>query len=152
MKALLRFVLVSWFAVLGVHTASAQRFTLQNPVINGGSQIAHGGPYSVAASSGQTATGQPSGGQFGVQGGESSGASPFTVPIVPTMLSTNRSLSQVTIGWQPMVPGYVLEFTDTLSAPLWFPYPGVTTNQISLVNSSRRLFFRLRKNDQSVTQ
>lgn len=131
---------------------SAQRFTLQNPVINGGSQIAHGGPFSVAASSGQTATGQPSGGQFGVQGGESSGASPFTIPIVPTMLTTNRSLSQVTVGWQPLVPGYVLEFTDTLSAPLWFPYPGVTTNQISIANSSRRLFFRLRKTDTSVTQ
>ncbi|MBL6765750.1 MAG: hypothetical protein ISQ14_12420 [Verrucomicrobiae bacterium] len=133
-------------------TASAQQFTLQNTVINGGSQIAHGGPFSVAATSGTPTTGQPSGGQFGVQGGESSGAVPFTIPIVPTMISTNRSLSQVTVGWQPMVPGYVLEFTDTLSAPRWFPYPGVTTNQISVANSTRRLYFRLRKADSSVAR
>lgn len=132
--------------------ASAQQFTLQNTVINGGSQIAHGGPFSVAATSGTPTTGQPSGGQFGVQGGESSGAVPFTIPIVPTMISTNRSLSQVTVGWQPMVPGYVLEFTDTLSAPRWFPYPGVTTNQISVANSTRRLYFRLRKADSSVAR
>ena len=128
-----------------VGTVEAQQFTLQNPVINGGAQIAHGGPYSVAASSGQTATGQPTGGTFGVQGGESSGAVPFTIPIVPTMLSTNRSASQVTVGWQPMVPGYVLEFTDTMSSPRWFPFPGVVTNQVTMGNSSRRLFFRLRK-------
>ena len=87
-----------------------------------------------------------------MQGGESSGAVPFTIPIVPTMISTNRSLSQVTVGWQPMVPGYVLEFTDTLSAPRWFPYPGVTTNQISVANSTRRLYFRLRKADSSVAR
>lgn len=135
-----------------VWSAASQQFTLQNPVINGGSQIGHGGPFSVAASSGQTATGQPSGGAFGVQGGESSGAAPFSVPIVPTMVSTNRSLSQVTVGWQPMVPGYVLEFTDTLSSPRWFPYPGVTTNQISIGNSSRRLFFRLRREAQGETE
>ena len=139
-------------AVSFAANVSAQQFTLQSPVINGGSQIAHGGPFSVAASSGQTATGQPSGGPFGVQGGESSGAAPFTIPIVPTMLSTNRSLSQVTVGWQPMVPGYVLEFTDTLSSPRWFPFPGVTTNQVSIGNSSRRLFFRLRRESQGETE
>ena len=36
--------------------ASAQQFTLQNTVINGGSQIAHGGPFSVAATSGTPTT------------------------------------------------------------------------------------------------
>ena len=51
-----------------------------------------------------------------------------------------------------MVPGYVLEFTDTLSAPRWFPYPGVTTNQIVIVNSARRLYFRLKKTGVSVSQ
>ena len=71
----------------------------------------------------------------------------FTIPIVPTIISKNRTLSQVTVGWQPMVPDNVLEFADTLSSPRGFPYAGVVTNQVTLKNRSRRLLVRLRKSD-----
>ena len=138
------FIFLGIFALIG--TASAQPFNLQNPVINGGSQVAHGGPFSVAGSSGQTTSGNPSGGLFSVQGGETSGAAPFTTPIIPTMVAMNTGPNSVLVGWVPLVPGYVLEFTDTMRSPRWFPYPFAnnSTNQQSIGNSARQLFFRLR--------
>ena len=142
-------ILVGLFAL--ATTASAQQFTLQNPVINGGTQVAHGGPFSVAGSSGQTTSGNPSGGSFSVQGGETSGGAPFTTPIIPTMVALNTGPNSVLIGWVPLVPGYVLEFTDTLRSPRWFAYPfaNSSTNQQSIGNGARQLFFRLRNTQQT---
>lgn len=127
----------------------AQPFRVQNGVINGGSNVAHGGPFSVAAASGQTTSGESSGGQFGVQGGESSGTSPFTGTIVPSMVVSTSGPANVLVGWVPMVPGYVLEFTDTLRTPKWFPYPGGSgTNLHQIALGTRQLFFRLKRTGQ----
>jgi len=132
-------------------SGEAQPFNLQNPVINGGAQVAHGGQFSVAGSSGQTTSGNPTGGSFSVQGGETSGGAPFTSPIVPTMVAMNTGPNSVLIGWVPLVPGYVLEFTDTLRSPRWFAYPfaNSSTNQQSIGNGARQLFFRLRNTQQT---
>lgn len=122
----------------------AQPFNLQGGAINGGNQVAHGGPFSVAASSGQTASGQSSGGPFGMQGGESTGASPLTSPIVPTMVVMHSTPANVIVAWQPLVSGYVLEFADTLKSPVWATFAGDSTNLLSVSSRSRHLFFRLR--------
>jgi hypothetical protein len=132
--------------LLAPRDCAAQPFVLQNGAINGGSSIAHGGPYSVASSSGQTTSGQSAGGQFGVQGGEATGTSPFTGPIIPTMVVVNSGPANVLVGWVPLVQGYVLEFADTLRSPRWFPYPSATgTNQHTIPVGARQLFFRLKK-------
>lgn len=131
----------------GLGEGDAQPLTLRNGAINSGGAIAHGGPFSVAASSGQTTSGTPSGGGFSVQSGESSGAAPFTVPIVPMMVMTQTGPAGLVVAWVPLVPGYVLEFTDTLQSPRWFPYPFASggTNVHSILGGSRQLFFRLKK-------
>ena len=127
----------------------SQPFNLQGGAINGGNQVAHGGPFSVAASSGQTASGQATGGQFGMQGGESTGASPLTSPIVPTMVVMHSTPANVIVAWQPLISGYVLEFADTLKSPIWSTFAGDATNLVSVSSRSRHLFFRLRN---TVTQ
>lgn len=141
----MKYFLLCSLCVLAVNV-KAQPFNVQNPVINGGSQIAHGGPFSVAGSSGQTTSGNPSGGSFSLQGGETAGGAPFTSPIIPTMVALNTGPDSVLVGWVPLVPGYVLEFTDTMRSPRWFPYPFATvgTNQHTIGNGARQLFFRLR--------
>ncbi len=132
------------FSMCGTADCSAQPFTLQSSNINGGNQVAHGGPFSVAASSGQTASGQASGGQFGMQGGESSAASPLTSPIVPTMVVMHSTPANVVVAWQPLVSGYVLEFTDTLKSPVWSVFSSGQTNLLTVPSRARHLYFRLR--------
>jgi len=134
---------------LGAGTALAQSFELRNGAINGGANVAHGGPYSVEGTSGQSTSGNSSGGPFSVQGGESQGVSRFNGQIVPSMVVSASGPANVLVGWLPMVPGYVLEFTDTLRAPRWFPYPAdAGTNFHAISAGTRQLFFRLKRSGQ----
>lgn len=132
------------FLLCGESIGQAQQFSLQNSTINGGNQVAHGGRFSVAASGGQTASGQSSGSQFSMRGGQASAATSLTPPIVPTMAVMHSTPANVVIAWQPLISGYVLEFTDTLKSPVWSIFFNGQTNLLSVPSRSRHLYFRLR--------
>jgi hypothetical protein len=140
----LKIAIASLLLGVGVTSSEAQ-FTVQQGNINSGSQISHGGPFSMSGSAGQVVGGNASGGPFGMQAGVGTGSSPFPNPIIPAMvISRNAPPHEVTVSWVPIIPGYVLEFTDTLSAPLWFPYPNGTNTSAVIREERQNLYFRLR--------
>jgi hypothetical protein len=49
------------------------------------------------------------------------------------------------ISWTPETPGYALEFTDSLSAPVWTPVLGGASSPVTVPRNSGPSFFRLRK-------
>lgn len=88
-----------------------------------------------------------SGGTFSMQSGEATtGAAPFDGELIPQMAIMNTGPAGVLVGWAPAIPGFILEFTDTMKRPRWFPYP-VTDggNQVLIPSRTRQLFFRMRQ-------
>ncbi|MFT4690438.1 MAG: hypothetical protein ACI9OD_002654 [Limisphaerales bacterium] len=127
-----------------VFGANAQ-FTVQQVSINSGSQISHGGQFSMFGSAGQVVGGSSGGGPFGMQAGVSTASAPFQNPIIPAMvINRNAPPHEVTVSWIPIIPGYVLEFTDTLSAPQWFPWRTGTNTPTVIREEHQNLYFRLR--------
>lgn len=139
-------------SALSLGAQTTPRYTLENGVINSGAAESHGGRYSVAGSAGQPVTGTGGGGPFSVEGGRESDTQRFQLPIVPSLVVLNSPPTRITVGWLPEVPGYVLEYTDTLRSPEWHPYRYVTNNQAVITGPKSRLFFRLRKVEPGPTQ
>jgi hypothetical protein len=68
-----------------------------------------------------------------------------TAPANPPTLSWSRSAGSLTVSWSPDAAGYVLETTESLSAPSWSPVAAVSGTQATLPTTDAARFFRLRK-------
>ncbi len=137
--------LMSVLVWLGIGSAAAQ-FTIEGQDLDSGGSVGHGGSFSLAAAMGQTTLDLLMGGTFSMQSGEATGAAPFTGQIIPQLMVVNTGPAGVLIGWVPVIPNFVLEFTDTMQRPRWFAYPvSGATNQVLIPSRTRQLYFRMKQ-------
>lgn len=135
------------------HAVLAQRLTapLGGDQLSGTypQQIFFQNPGNVFAGQGSGLTGLNAAvgtGRYHLQGGVSTDTAPFCDPIVPFMvIDRNAPPHSVTVSWLPHVPGYVLEFTDTLNTPRWFPFNMGSSTELTVREKNENLFFRLRR-------
>ena len=66
-------------------------------------------------------------------------------PTYPPRLSLQPAGPHLVVSWTPVEPGYVLESSPSLSAPVWTPVPGGTNSPVTVPNAAASGFFRLRK-------
>jgi hypothetical protein len=68
------------------------------------------------------------------------------VPALPApTIRTARTGSQLTLWWEPYIPGYTLESAGRLPAVNWTNVPGVVNNSVTVGATNGTQFFRLKQ-------
>src|SRR5687767_12402244 len=124
---------------------SAQNYSIDWYTIDGGGGTSSGGPYTLSGTIGQPDAGVHTGGNYTLVGGFW-GA--FAVQEVgsPTLYIRPAGPGQVTISWDPAVPGFALQETSDLSLVpgSWGPAPSGSQNPTTVTTTNLK-FYRLRK-------
>ena len=111
--------------------------------IDGGGGTSSGGNYTLSGTIGQPDAGTLSGGTYTLQGGFWPGLIVPSTGEAPTLFIQLSGVN-VIISWSPGTPGFTLEQTDSLGAPLWLSGPaGNPTTPITPSGTAK--FYRLRK-------
>ena|SRR5438093_650841 len=126
-------------------SAPAQSYSIDWFTIDGGGGTSTGGPYTLSGTIGQPDAGNLSGGNFTLLGGFWSGAFAVQQLGAPTLYIRQAGPGQVTISWDPAVPGFVLQDTPTLEAPAWGNSSSGSSNPVTVSSSGATHFYRLRK-------
>jgi len=126
-------------------TVSAQNYSIDWYTIDGGGGTSSGGPYTLTGTIGQPDAGVHTGGNYTLVGGFW-GAFAVQQVGAPTLLIRPAGPNQVTISWDPPIPGFVLQETTDLSlAPAgWGPSPSGGTNPVTVPTTAIK-FYRLEK-------
>lgn len=123
--------------------AQAQSYAIDRSVIAAGGGTSTGGAYSLSGTIGQADAGpQLAGGNFTLEGGFWPGL------ILPATGETPALLIQlagadVRITWTPATAGFVLQQTDSLTAPAWSTAPA--GNPLVVAPDGTTRFYRLSK-------
>ena len=114
-------VLLALTCGLTAHAQSGGRFTMVRSVIaGGGATFSTGGNFTLGSTIGQPTAGLLTGSRYSVQGG---------FWIVPSFLifAPVKSGGSFTLSFETTAgKTYIVEYTDSLSAPNWQPLPNVS--------------------------
>jgi hypothetical protein len=122
---------------------AAQQYAIDWFTIDGGGGTSSGGTYTLSGTIGQPDAGTLTGGSYTLQGGFWPGLVVPSTGEAPTMFLQLSGVN-VIISWSPGTPGFALEQTDSLGAPLWAPGPaGNPTAPIAASIGTK--YYRLRK-------
>jgi hypothetical protein len=68
------------------------------------------------------------------------------VPALPApTIHTARTGSQLTLWWEPYIPGYTLESAGRVPSATWTLVPGVVNNSVTVGATNGTQFFRLKQ-------
>jgi hypothetical protein len=124
----------------------ASPFALDWFTIDGGGGTLATGQYTLSGTIGQPDAGDPMTiGQFSLTGGF--WALPTAVQSLnaPALLIVPAAPGLATISWTPATPGFVLQFSPTLTLPAWTNAPSGATNPITVPATLPARFYRLFK-------
>jgi hypothetical protein len=124
--------------------ALAQPYAIDWYTVDGGGGTSTGGNYTLSGTVGQPdAAATPlSGGTYTLQGGFWPGLV-VTIPGEGPTLFIQWSGSNAIVSWSPDTPGFALEETDNLDAPVWSDAPD--GNPVTIPASGAARFYRLQK-------
>jgi hypothetical protein len=123
--------------------AGAQQYSIDGHKVSGGGGTSTGGVYSVSGTIGQQDAGGPmTGGNFSLTGGFWALYAVQT-PGAPRLTITPAGAGQAIISWTPNTPGYVLQFTDSLSLTNWVNAPSGANNPVTVFVNVPARFYRL---------
>jgi hypothetical protein len=128
--------------VCGALFASAQNYKIDWYTIDSAGGTSSGGPYSLSGTIGQPDAGKLSGGSFVLDGGFWGGVFAVQQVGAPT-LRIVRSGSSVTISWDPVTPGFVLQEVGTLTSPAWMNSLSGSANPVTVPATNFTRFYRL---------
>ena len=130
--------------VLTLCAASAQ-YSIDWFTIDGGGGTSTGGVYSVSGTIGQPDAGTMIGGTYTLVGGF--WALPLAVQDTngPLLKIIAAGANQANVSWMPATPGFVLQFTPTLTPPNWTNTTSGATNPVVVPAGAASGFYRLIK-------
>jgi hypothetical protein len=138
--------LIAAAATLVAGAASAQQFSIDWFTIDGGGGTSTGGVFTVRGTIGQPDAGGPmTGGNYSLTGGF--WAWPIAVPIsgAPALHIVHGAPGSATVSWSPATPGFVLQWSDNLTAPSWSDAASGAANPVTVPATLPSRFYRLRK-------
>ncbi len=137
-------------AACGVLLASyafGQNYSITWYTIDGGGGTSSGGSFSLSGTIGQpdALPVAMTNGQYSLLGGF--WALPIAVQVTnaPLLTITPAALGQATISWAPNTPGFVLQFTPTLTPADWQDAPSGAQNPVNVPATAPSMFYRLFK-------
>lgn len=126
--------------------ANAQTFTIDWFTMDGGGGTSTGSVYSVSGTIGQPDAGGPmTGGSYSLTGGFWALPTALQSPGAPTLLIVRGAVGFATISWNPATPGFVLQQSDSLTAPNWSNAPSGAANPTIVPATLPSRFYRLRR-------
>jgi hypothetical protein len=125
--------------------AARAQYSIDWFTIDGGGGTSTGGVYSVSGTIGQPDAGTMSGGTYTLVGGF------WALPVA--VQGTNGPLLNIvaagsgfaSVSWNPATPGFVLQFTPTLTPPAWTNTTSGATNPVVVPAGAASGFYRLIK-------
>jgi hypothetical protein len=125
--------------------AARAQYSIDWFTIDGGGGTSTGDVYSVSGTIGQPDAGTMSGGNYTLVGGF--WALPTAVQDTngPLLKIVAAGVSQATVSWTPPTPGFVLQFTPTLTPPNWTNSLSGATNPVTVTVGNPSGFYRLIK-------
>jgi hypothetical protein len=139
-----RLMQVAALAALILLSLRAEEFTLDWTINASGTETSVGGNFELAGTIGQPFVGAVEGNDLILESG-------FWSVVVESRaqapgLSISMADGRVTIEWDPLITGYLLEETSNLTAPLaWKEVPGVAQNRLTIVPAATLKIYRLRR-------
>jgi hypothetical protein len=133
-------------AALALLTAGlfAADYSLTWSTIDGGGGTSTNGPYTLTGTVGQPDTGASSGGPYLLQGGFWVFVAVQT-PGSPTLAIQPAGPGQARLAWSPDTPGFILQFSLTLTPPAWTNAPTGATNPVVVPATLPTRFYRVVK-------
>jgi hypothetical protein len=132
--------------LLGAAWAPGQNFSVPWFKVAGGGGSSTGGVYSVSGTIGQPDAGGPlTNGTYSLVGGF--WALPLAVQTegAPRLVITPAAPGFATVSWSPDTPGFVLQFSPTLTPPAWTNAPSGATNPVVVPAAGGERYYRLFK-------
>jgi hypothetical protein len=134
---------VSLLASVCCLSVLAQNFDIDWYTIDGGSGSSTGGTFEVSGTIGQPDAGSPlSGGSYVLQGGFWSLFAVQT-PDAPLIGIVRDGPGHAMISWEPDMPDFVLQQSDSLSSANWTDSPSGSTNPVTVPVTGQATFYRL---------
>jgi len=129
--------------VLVCELCGMAQYAIDWHTLDGGGGTSTGGVYSVSGT-----IGQPDANEAPISGGTFALASGFWAIAVQTPSAPYLSIApagpgKATISWTPDEPGWVLQETESLTAPSWTNSPSMSTNPVVVPATLSTTFYRL---------